>query len=380
MRRDGPKNLRLLGVLVVGALVLGACSSSSATSTSASSSTTAPLQSTTWLCAPNLATDPCAGNIDTTAITATGTPTVTKVAVATKSPVDCFYLYGTVSGQKRLNATTEIQPAESAIAFEQAAPFSAKCTIYAPMYNQVTLLGLGYGAITTFGTQKMLNTAYDSALNGFKAFLARIPASHHFVLMGHSQGAAMLIRLIASEIDPNPALRARLVSALLIGGNLTVPEGKTVGAAFKHIPLCTSAVQQGCAVAYSTFLSEPPTDAFFGIPGQGVSKMWNQQGSAGLQVACVDPAQLLGLSPALDAEFANPGGGFVTYPGYYTGSCEHTATTTWLNVTEHPTPGATNNIPALSVSAPKWGLHPYDVNLAMGDLVQLVGRQIEASQ
>jgi Protein of unknown function (DUF3089) len=311
---------------------------------------------------------------------ATGTPTVTKVAPSTNSPVDCFYVYGTVSGQKRLNATTEIQPAESAIAYEQSAPFSAKCTIYAPMYNQVTLLGLGYGAITTFGTQTMLNKAYASLRNGFQAFLARIPASHHFVLMGHSQGAAMLIRLIASEIDPNPSLRARLVSALLIGGNLTVPQGKTVGAAFKHIPLCTSATQQGCAVAYSTFLAEPPGGAFFGIPGQGVSKMWNQVSSMGLQVACVNPAQLLGLAPALDAEFANPAGGFVTYPGYFTGSCEHTATTTWLNVTEHPTPDATNNIPALSVSASKWGLHPYDVNLAMGDLVQLVGRQIDASK
>ena len=51
----------------------------------------------------------------------------------------------------------------------------------------------------------------------------------------------MLTHLIASEIDPNPSLRARLESALLIGCIVTVAAGQDVGGDFRNFPACRSA-------------------------------------------------------------------------------------------------------------------------------------------
>ena len=77
----------------------------------------------------------------------------------------------------------------------------------------------------------------------------------------------MLTQLIASEIDPNPDVRGRLVSALLLGGNVTVAAGQDVGGDFQNIPACRSADQTGCVVAYSSFIEPPPTDSAFGRVG-----------------------------------------------------------------------------------------------------------------
>jgi hypothetical protein len=42
----------------------------------------------------------------------------------------------------------------------------------------------------------------------------------------------MLIKLIRTQVDPNPTLHRRLASAIILGGNVTVPN---VGS-FEHIP------------------------------------------------------------------------------------------------------------------------------------------------
>src|SRR3954454_24829870 len=87
-----------------------------------------------------------------------------------------------------------------------------------------------------------------------------------FVLIGHSQGSLMLDNLLKLEFDKNAALREKLVSAILLGGNVLVPEGQTEGVSYQHVPLCTAATDTGCVIAYSTFLQEPPENAFFGRP------------------------------------------------------------------------------------------------------------------
>ncbi len=82
--------------------------------------------------------------------------------------------------------------------------------------------------------------------------------------------------------------------AVLVGGNLQVPAGKTVGATFTKVPLCTSGTQTGCAIAFSSYPSQPPAGSVFGRPGQGVSLQSGQTTKAGQQVACVNPAALSG--------------------------------------------------------------------------------------
>jgi hypothetical protein len=196
-----------------------------------------------WLCRPEASPDPCASDLDASIVTSTGARSLQPASAAANSPFDCFYVYPTVSEEEGPNADLTIQPAETDVAKAQAARFSSVCRVWAPMYRQVTLSALLTGGLAA------LNTAYDSLFSDWQYYLQHLNAGRPFVLIGHSQGAAMLIRLIADQIDPNPSVRKRLVTAILAGGNLQVPTGKTVGATFNNIPLCTSTSMAGCVIA-----------------------------------------------------------------------------------------------------------------------------------
>src|SRR5581483_2077768 len=105
---------------------------------------------TVWLCFPGHRPDPCTPGLSTTVYT----PTLKKVRVDHPKPVkhpaiDCFYVYPTVSGQKTGNANLKIDPVERSIALYQAARYSQYCRVFAPMYRQVTLAGIGQGTPTT---------------------------------------------------------------------------------------------------------------------------------------------------------------------------------------------------------------------------------------
>lgn len=179
----------------------------------------------------------------------------------------------------------------------------------------------------------------------------------------------MLIRLLSEQVDDNPALLKRAVVAILAGGNLQVPTGSVVGATFKHIPLCTSLNVPGCAIAYSTFGSQPPPDSLFGRPGSGVSLMSLQTSSAGQQVACVNPANVGGTSGLLSPYFRGSGAvPWVTYPDLYTAECMTAGGATWLQVTPTAIPGDTRPLVKATLG-PAWGYHLDDINLALGNLV-----------
>jgi hypothetical protein len=250
------------------------------------------------------------------------------------------------------------------------------------MYRQRTVASL-------FKNQPGANqVAYDSLLAGWKDYLAHDNHGRPIVFIGHSQGAAMLIRLLQNVIDPNPRLRKLMVSAILLGGNVTVPIGKTVGGSFHHIPTCGSATETGCVIAYSSFGTAPPADTLFGRPGTGVSSLSDQTASAGLQVACVNPVTFSSAPGVLLPYFFSendpvPGVNvrtpWVFFPGLYTARCETIGGATTLQVTPTGVPGDPR--PTVTASlGPTWGYHLDDVNLALGNLVADVASEEGALQ
>ena len=119
------------------------------------------------------------------------------------------------------NADLTVQPAETPPPMRQASRFSQVCRVWAPMYRQ---------AHRRRWTGELLDSAvplaYDSLLSAWKDYLAHDNHGRPIVFIGHSQGSAMLIRLLRQQVDPSSKLRKRLVSAILLGGNVQVPSAQ----------------------------------------------------------------------------------------------------------------------------------------------------------
>jgi Protein of unknown function (DUF3089) len=332
-----------------------------------------PADSTVWLCRPGTQPDPCTSDRTATVIDVSGSRRRERPR-SDGQPVDCFYVYPTVSKETTRNADLTVQPEETAAAVAQASRFSQVCRVWAPMYRQRTLTDL-FNLADGWTNSTPNRVAYASLLGAWQDYLAHDNDGRRVVLIGHSQGAAMLIRLLRAQVDPDPSVRRRVVLAILLGANVTVPTGKLVGGSFAHLPLCTRPAESGCVIAYSSFPSQPPRLALFGRPGVGVSALSGETRKAGLSVACVNPDGLGAGThplhpyvPSADLPVDGVTTPWVGATGRYTATCKHGGGASWLEVV--PTPGVADPKALLSQSlGPAWGYHTVDVTIALGDLV-----------
>jgi hypothetical protein len=345
-----------------------------------------------WLCRPGLQHDACDIDLTTTVIATDGKLSRETWTADANSPIDCFYVYPTVSTDPTPNSDMHADAAEFNVIRQQFARFQSKCRPFAPMYRQITLAGLrlmlgrgGSGLSLDHGVQ------YDDVLNAWNYYLEHDNKGRGFVLIGHSQGSFILTRLIREEIDGKP-VQARMVSAIIPGATIAVPRGKEVGGAFQHVPLCRAARQTGCVIAYSSFRATmpPPANTRFG-------KVAEQNMAA----ACTNPTALGGGSGELHAYLATGGDTivgvtppkpwvspeqkidtpWVSLPGLLTARCATNDNATYLEVTVHGdaagprTDAIGGDVGGNANPQADWGLHLVDVNLAMGNLVDIVGEQ-----
>lgn len=382
--------LELAGV-AAAILVLSGCGGGKSTTATRATTTGVPLDrwGTTWLCRPGLADNPCTTGLASTAIARDGAMHPQPASPVSNPKVDCFYVYPTVSDQSTINANLAIglQQAEAAIA--QVSRFSQVCRVYAPVYRQITLSALNHPGQITLADALI---AYDGVLSAFRDYLAHYNQGRGIVFIGHSQGASILIKLLKDQVDAKPTIRKRLVSALLLGGNVTVRKNRSVGGDFNHIPLCSSDTQTGCVVAYSSFTTKPATNSQFGrtTSDAGVSLLAPHNVAPNIKIACVNPAapgggqtRLDPYVPSIFLQFLASGTApqvktpWVSFPGEYTASCKSSGNATWLQVTH--TTGGPDQRPLLGqLVDPTLGLHILDVNIALGNLIQLVRDQAGA--
>jgi hypothetical protein len=343
-----------------------------------------------WLCRPG-AEDACRQMATSTSVSADGRLAKDGFAPASDPPIDCFYVYPTISHD--LTANSDIVPGaeEQEIARQQFARFGAVCRLYASMYRQVTLSALRQ-MLAGKPTSSDREMAYADVKAAWEHYLAADNGGRGVVLIGHSQGAGLLSRLIAAEIDGKPT-EERLVSALLIGTTIEVKPPTSVGGTFGHVPLCATADSAACVIAYSSFRADapPPADSLFGVAS-----------TEGLRAACVNPAELDGSAGQLKAilparsaglidEAAQPAPWtsdspaidtpFVSVPGLLSAACVEQGGFSYLGVTVNADPldKRTDSIAGDVVVGgkvqPQWGLHLIDMHLAMGNLVGIVKRQ-----
>ena len=351
-----------------------------------------------WLCRPDQ-DDLCDSGLDSTVVDADGTLTEQPWTADDDAPIDCFYVYPTISTDPGEISDRVPGDAERFVTLNQAARLGEVCRVFAPVYRQRTLAGLsgalaGSGLTTTTVAGELTPGEAD-VRDAFAHYMANDNDGRGVVLIGHSQGASVLRGLIRDEIDGDDEVRDRLVAAYLAGSALSVPEGEDVGGEFSNVALCRSEDQVGCAVSWASFRSDapPPADSLFGRPrtGDGVA-------------ACNSPASLAGGSVELHSYFPSsasasimtpPGDGgtdaasetagwvtgvgittpFVTTPGLVRGECVEHDGFHYLavEVLGDPADPRADDIPG--DLTPQWGLHLQDVNLVMGDIIELVGSQ-----
>jgi hypothetical protein len=373
MSREGRLIALSLGTVLALALALALAGGASA--------------KTVWLCKPGATPDPCRGSLQTTVFDPSGQSHVENPRNAKRPPIDCFYVYPTVSDDKTTNSDLSIDPEETAIALYQASRFSQRCRVFAPMYRQLTLQAIG-GSVPP-GAAAL---AYSDVRRAWKEYMRRFNHGRGVVLIGHSQGSGMLEQLIRQKIDPHRAVRRRLVSAILLGGNVTVERGRDVGGVFRHVPACRSPRRNACVIAFSTFNQTPPDDAVFGKPGL-VSDFFGA-GRTDLEVLCTNPAALrggstplrtlaptspfpgtIGLGVKLLYNGSPPTGPtpWVEPPDHYTGQCVSSNGANVLLIA--PVDSARRLTPVPDAS---WGLHLADMNIALGNLVDVVRAETKA--
>jgi hypothetical protein len=336
-----------------------------------------------WLCRPGLTDNPCTGPLTASVLAPDESVLrIERTPLPGPHAIDCFYVYPTVSSQPTVNADLATDPEQIAIAQQQAQRFKERCRIFAPIYRQLTIAGIFDPANVTEENRAL---AYRGVRDAWRSYLRNDNDWRGFVLLGHSQGSFLLRQLIADEIDKKPAVRRRMVSALLLGGNVLVRKGQDTGGDFENVPACRRPAQTGCVVAYSMFDATPPRDARFGRAPEA---------DAGrLEVLCTNPAALGGGSGRLQPyDFATPFPGLLGVavnafigelpkvdtpwlipPGRYTARCSSAGGADVLRVTASR--GARDFEPSPD---PGWGWHLGDVNLAAGNLSRLVARQAAA--
>jgi hypothetical protein len=185
------------------------------------------------------------------------------------------------------------------------------------------------------------------------------------------------------------------VSAILLGTTVSVPKGKDVGGTFKSIPLCHSATQIGCLMVYASFRSTvpPPANTLFGkVP------------EPEMVAACTNPAALGGGSGALHAYLSTTGGlivgnatlkpwttpaqtidtPYVSVPGLLSAECATNENATYLKITVNGVPAGprvddiSGDLMAGTQVQANWGLHLIDVNLGIGNFLDIVAQESKA--
>lgn len=340
-----------------------------------------------WLCRPDR-TDACSADLTTTWITPQGDMALERWSSDPYAPIDCFYVYPTVSNDPTGNSDMTPGPGETGVVHQQFARFGASCRLYAPLYRQFTLTALR--ARMTGGDVVLdRELGYRDVLDAWNHYLEHDNNGRGVALIGHSQGASVLLQLIAEEIDGKP-IQESVVSAILLGTSVQVPDGRDVGGSFQHMPLCRAPTQTGCIITYSTYRSTltPNSSSIFGR-SEDAHSVAGCTNPAALGGGKVDLHSYLGVATlpqggSWAADGPSISTGFVSTPGLLSGECVKSDGYSYLQVTVNGDPSDPRtdeiggDVMLRGEPSVAWGLHLIDVAVAMGDLVGLVQQQGEA--
>jgi hypothetical protein len=322
-----------------------------------------------WVCRGDLPTDACRQEMNAIELRPDGSRVSVPFAPATNADTDCFYVYPTVDLRMTPGTHTDFTDtsAERGVTRAQVGRFSQMCRVFAPLYRQAT-----FGTLLTKDPQERLpplQLAYEDVLRAFDDYVKTFNGGRRIVMVGHSQGGGFIVRLLKDRFDADPALRARLVVALPIGSDFTVGQ-------LPNVPVCARDDQTACVITFKSFLEG--SDA----------KSWSPI-AAGKVNACVNPTDVAGNGKRILSQAAFPtrdkyGGPtlgavlgdapFLLVDEAYSAQCQE-----GIDGFRYLAVRAIAQTP-LPLTNQVWrgplGLHALDMQLAQGDLLEIVRKRL----
>ena len=319
-----------------------------------------------WICRPGVDDGTCSANLDAARIDTAGTRTSAPHVVAKDAPVDCFYVYPTASRDTTMYSDLIPDAEEKRSVHGQAARLGARCRLFVPAYHQLTMTALAWVAAHP-DPAPGFEIPYRDVLAAWKSYLAHDNHGRGVVLVGHSQGAILLKRLIAEEIDGKPAQKF-LVAAYLAGN----PDLNAQS--FHAVKPCAASDQTGCVIAWSSYLDSYQGPRFFGGTKSGVAPL------------CVNPAAVGGGRAALATYLSKPSFAppsdppYVELAGQLTAECvaDPAGAVLRIHIEPGPAAGLLGVVMERFSPAPAWGEHPLDISLVQGNMIDLIGTQAAA--
>lgn len=253
----------------------------------------------------------------------------TKAAAAGTLPaarrpkVDIFYVHPTTFRDARWNADLAEESRADGPNVElmarQAGAFNACCRVFAPWYRQASFRAF---SDRETGGDEAYDLAYGDVLRAFDHYMAHDNHGRPFMLVGHSQGALHVLRLLRERIDGKPAA-GQMVATYAIG--LGVSEGD-FGTTYRHLQPCRSPLQTGCVIGWASFLEGSETASYI---ARNEAKYRKLHDGGDPTLLCVNPLTFDAARPSAGKD-ANPGtlpiGTDLTppiVPGAVGARCEH---------------------------------------------------------
>ncbi len=163
-----------------------------------------------------------------------------------KAAADVFYIYPTIyAGLWSLNASVDSPGYRRDVATylltSQASSLNNVGRIYAPYYRQASL----WAYLRSQSVQRrVFDTAYADVRAAFLHYLDHYNRGRPLIILSHSQGTQMAVRLL-EELYRARRLERILVVAYLVGERIG-------GAQIPGLAPCRSAAQTGCFVTWAT--------------------------------------------------------------------------------------------------------------------------------
>jgi len=179
-------------------------------------------------------------------------PGLDLVDTQVDAPADVFFVHPTTYLGDDWNAHGDDPTAgaivDGLVLTAQASVFNGCCRVFVPRYRQAHLATF---VKSSANGRKALELAHIDVLRAFEEYLLEWNDGRPFIIAGHSQGAAMALRVISEKIDETAPLRNLFVGAYIMGAGIALDRFESD---WETIAACETATDFGCVVSWETYV------------------------------------------------------------------------------------------------------------------------------